>query len=64
MVSSGTKEGDLLCVLANYHYPVILRRTGDVYQHISPCYAFGFMDGEAADLMKTGKLEMQDFMMI
>ena len=61
MVPPGTREGDLLCVLADCHYPVILRETEDNFVHVSPCYAFGLMDGEAANLVRDGKKDMQDF---
>jgi hypothetical protein len=64
LVPPATEDGDLLCIMAHCNYPIILRRSGEHYIHVGPCYAFGYMAGEAAQLVKEGKLAMQDFTLI
>ena len=64
LVPPGTREGDLLCVVSHCNYPVMLRRVGENHVHVGPCYAFGFMDGEAALMIGKIKLKMQDFAIV
>lgn len=48
LAPSGTRVGDVLCVLLGCDFPVILRPAGDhTYQVIGTCYAHGLMNGEA-----------------
>jgi Heterokaryon incompatibility protein (HET) len=55
------QKGDLVCVLPNCDLPLIFRKVGDYYHHVSTCLVLGLMDGEAAQLLKEGKASMQQF---
>lgn len=41
------KAGDCIAVLTGGRIPFVLRRTGNHYLFIGPCYVHGIMDGEA-----------------
>jgi hypothetical protein len=53
--------GDKLCVLNGWTYQVILRKIEEYYVYIGTCYVFDLMEGEAAELLKTGEREIQAF---
>ena len=60
-----TLPGDVLCVLKDCNVPVILRPTENgYYQHVSLCCVAGIMDGEAAEMVKEGKLNMETFLIV
>jgi len=53
--------GDLVCVFSDCSIPVLLRREGNHYVHVGPCYVLGLMDGEAAQLVRNGKTRIEEF---
>jgi hypothetical protein len=55
--------GDLICVLKGCSYPLVLRKVDnqDYYFHVGACYALGLMEGEAAELLRTGQRNIQEF---
>jgi hypothetical protein len=55
------QAGDNLCVLKGCDVPVLLRREGSHFVNVGPCFVLGFMDGEAAKLVREGKLETRKF---
>ena len=60
MGPGGVREGDVVCVLQNCGFPVLLRKEKDShYVHVGPCFILGFMDGEAAQLVGKGDLNIQ-----
>ena len=62
MGPGGVREGDVVCVLQNCGFPIILRKEKDShYVHVGPCFIVGFMDGEAAQLVGKGELNIQEF---
>lgn len=57
----GVRAGDVVCVLQDCGFPVLLRREEDShYVHVGPCFVLGFMDGEAARLVGTGELHVEE----
>lgn len=62
MGPGGVRAGDVVCVLQDCGFPVLLRREEDShYVHVGPCFVLGFMDGEAARLVGTGELHVEEF---
>jgi hypothetical protein len=61
----GIHPGDLVCILSNSSFPVILRRIGDEdsYIFISLCFVLGLMDGEAFRSLE-GDLELRAFRIV
>jgi hypothetical protein len=57
----GVQCGDLVCVLSPSKYPVILRQQGNHYVLVGICFVYGLMYGEAAEMVRNGKLGMQRF---
>ncbi|KAG5802093.1 hypothetical protein H9Q74_013503 [Fusarium xylarioides] len=57
--SEQTRPGDLIAVLFGCSTPVVIRRYGPYgyYQVIGEAYVQGLMDGEAMELVDTGKLQ-------
>lgn len=58
------EAGDILIVLFGSRVPFVLRRDGSSYRLISDCYVYGLMDGEAMDMWKDGKLDVESFVII
>jgi hypothetical protein len=59
----GSRPGDLVYVLSGLHYPVILRRQrhdSTAYTHVGASFIDGLMEGEAAELVKTGQAVIED----
>jgi hypothetical protein len=54
-----TKEGDEVCVLPGLSVPFVMHRHETHYELIGACFVLGFMDGEALDLVESGKLSLQ-----
>jgi hypothetical protein len=61
LTTQGTLPGDLVCVLAGCDFPVVLRRDGEMYRHVGPCFVHGLMNGEAAGMVQKGTSKMQEF---
>lgn len=57
----GIAEGDYVCVIIGCDVPVILRRVGDHYIHIGPCWVLGLMNGEALEKSSNGFAEYLNF---
>ena len=55
--------GDLICVSKGCSYPLVLRKVDnqDYYFHVGTCYALGLMEGEAAEFLRTGQRNIQEF---
>ncbi|KAJ2975688.1 hypothetical protein NQ176_g5384 [Zarea fungicola] len=56
-----SEPGDVVCVLAGNGLPIVLRKNGTHYLHVGTCFILGFMDGEAAELVRNGNLKMERF---
>ena len=52
---------DVVVVLFGSRVPFVLRRVERSYRLVSDCFISGYMDGEAMQLMKDGKLDVEDF---
>jgi hypothetical protein len=55
------KTGDVVSVLHGCHRPVVLRKEEQWHLHVGTCFVLGFMDGEAAEQVKEGKLKEEVF---
>jgi len=55
------KAGDVICVLFGGSAPVVLRPACDSYKIVGECFIPGYMNGEAMELMKKGKLKEEWF---
>lgn len=58
------ETGDIVCVLKGLEFPTILRPQGSEYAFIGPCFVVGLMDGEAVELVRQGKKEIETFTII
>lgn len=59
----GLREpGDMVCVLDQCHFPVILRKveSKSYYEFVGCTFVLGLMDGEAASLVEEGKARLQE----
>ena len=61
LAPNGAAIGDVLCVLKGCDTPVVLRKVNEHYVHVGTCFVLGLMDGEAAELLKTGRAKVQRF---
>ncbi|KAI1406814.1 heterokaryon incompatibility protein-domain-containing protein [Hypoxylon sp. FL1857] len=63
----GLQTGDLVCAIDKCSLPVLLRREqspGDSVLplvHVGTCYILGLSDGEPAEMVKRGELEIETF---
>lgn len=57
----GMSGGDASCVIIGCDVPVVLRRVGDHYIHIGPCWVLGLMNGEALETASNGSKQLLDF---
>jgi hypothetical protein len=57
-------EGDICIVAWGAVYPMILRSCDGHFQLVGPALVYGFMDGEAGKLCRTGSLLEQGFEII
>lgn len=61
------RPGDLVCAVDECPLPVLLRRNKHVenealtFTHIGCCYVLGLSDGEPAEMVRAGKLEIETF---
>lgn len=53
------QPGDRLFILMGYDSPVILRPHGTAYKLIGDAYIHGIMEGEALQLLETGKRKLE-----
>ena len=44
-VPYGTEAGDVLAIFLGSEVPFVLRKVGDAYRLLGPCYVHGVMDG-------------------
>jgi hypothetical protein len=58
------KEGDICIVAWGAVYPMILRQRDDYFELIGPALLYSFMNGEAAQLCRSGTLPEQGFEII
>ena len=62
LCSNTSQVGDAIVILAGCDIPVILRKTdGEKWKFHGESYVHGFMDGEVADLLVSGKLSLENF---
>lgn len=54
------EQDDIIWVLNGSAVPVVLRKVGEYYVHVGTCFVPGLMQGEAADLIKTGKASIEE----
>lgn len=57
VLSEEARENDIVCVMHGCSVPVLLRKTPSAksYMFVGACYMYGFMDGEAIALQRSGK---------
>lgn len=61
------QQGDLICAVDSSSLPILLRRVesldsdGSHLEHVGACYVLGLSDGEPADMVKKGELELETF---
>lgn len=53
--------GDIVCVLLGSDTPMVLRRHGDHFTLVGPCYVCGLMYGQAVKEAREGKREFEVF---
>jgi hypothetical protein len=51
---------DLVGVIEGYSLPVILRKFGNDYAFVGPCYIPGYLEGEAADMLQDGRANIEE----
>lgn len=49
LVPGQTIEGDRVCVFSGVPIPLVIRRKGEHYQLVGPCYVHDMMDGQALE---------------
>lgn len=54
------REGDICAVLRGVAYPMVFRRCEDHFLLVGPTLLYGFMEGEAENLHRTGDLAQQE----
>lgn len=59
----GTMEGDQVCILLGARTPFVIHRWPQHERQclIGECYVHGFMDGQAMELLESGKLNLETF---
>ncbi|KLU90400.1 hypothetical protein MAPG_10254 [Magnaporthiopsis poae ATCC 64411] len=62
-VPDTAQAGDKICVLVGCTTPVVMREeeNGSYYTHVGPCFILGFMEGEAAEKVRSGELAIHRF---
>ncbi|KAI1769161.1 heterokaryon incompatibility protein-domain-containing protein [Hypoxylon sp. FL1150] len=61
------QEGDIVCVVDRLTLPILLREVespdsdGSHLEYIGSCYVSGLSDGEPADMVRNGELQLQTF---
>jgi hypothetical protein len=50
------EPGDVVCIIYGHEMPYVLCPTGTQYKYVGTCYLDGFMNGEAIENLKAGKL--------
>lgn len=53
------QEGDLIYVAIGCDFPFLVRPAGDMYRVIGECYLYGYMNGEALDMVASGELAFE-----
>jgi hypothetical protein len=48
---------DKVCVFHGYAFPFLIRKAGEHYKLLGPCYIHGLIEGEAFQELKAGRLE-------
>lgn len=56
-----TKLGDLIAIVFGCTTPIAIRPMGSHFQVLGEAYVQGFMDGEAMELLKSGKVQTRRF---
>jgi hypothetical protein len=59
-----SQASDLLCILDGFSVPVVLRKSGDGYEHVGACYVPGLMEGEARKLRQDSRGTMEHIRII
>jgi hypothetical protein len=55
------EPGDVVCIIYGHKTPYVLHPTGTQYKYVGACYLEGFMNGEAIEKFKAGKLTEEWF---
>lgn len=55
----GITNGDFLCVVFGFPMPVLMRREGEYYRLVGPCYVYGLMDGEIIDQLEARLMDIK-----
>jgi hypothetical protein len=63
LTALGVGVGDIICVLFGGQVLYVLHKEDDHHTFMGECYVHGMMDGEAMEEFKTGKFEVQDFVL-
>lgn len=61
LAPTGTEVGDVVCILKGFRCPVILRKRDGHHVLVGTCHVLGIMNGEAADMLATGKIQEEIF---
>jgi hypothetical protein len=48
-------ENDFVCIFKTFTRPVVIRKVGDHYEIVGSCFVTGLMDGEAAEMVRSGR---------
>lgn len=59
MLSSNVQIGDEVYVLIGGNTPYVLRKDEESHHLITPCYLYGFMNGEAMNGLEVGKYKLE-----
>jgi hypothetical protein len=57
----GMLPSDQVCILHRCSLPVVLRKTETGWILVGTCYVYGLSDGEPVDMIKSGKLKLEEF---
>jgi hypothetical protein len=58
--SPKTEIGDFIAVIPGCSCPILLRKVGNHFIHLGPCFADGLMNGEVAKMLESGEVKMED----
>lgn len=61
LAPEGVEANDLVCILDNFQYPVILRETAEGFSFVGVSFVLGLMKGEANQKWGGGNLRPEVF---
>lgn len=63
LVPEASRAEDVVAVLTNCAFPVVLRAEGNLFRYVGECYVDGLMDGEAVLAASRGECQVQELVL-